>query len=89
VADEPVSMLDASIRVEILLLFKEIQKRHGVSFLYITHDLATAKYFSDRIVIMYAGKIVEEGPTKWSPGSRRASSTRPPVAGSIPGVRTS
>jgi peptide/nickel transport system ATP-binding protein len=64
VADEPVSMLDASIRVEILLLFKEIQKRHGVSFLYITHDLATAKYFSDRIAIMYAGKIVEEGPTK-------------------------
>jgi len=64
VADEPVSMLDASIRVEILLLFKEIQKRYGVSFLYITHDLATAKYFSDRIAIMYAGKIVEEGPTK-------------------------
>ncbi len=64
VADEPVSMLDASIRVEILLLFREIQKRHGVSFLYITHDLATAKYFSDRIAIMYAGKVVEEGPTK-------------------------
>ncbi len=64
VADEPVSMLDASIRVEILLLFREIQKRHGVSFLYITHDLATAKYFSDRIAIMYAGKIVEMGPTK-------------------------
>ncbi|MDJ0275030.1 MAG: ABC transporter ATP-binding protein [Nitrososphaerota archaeon] len=64
VADEPVSMLDASIRVEILLLFREIQRRHGVSFLYITHDLATAKYFSDRIAIMYAGKVVEEGPTR-------------------------
>ena len=64
VTDEPVSMLDASIRVEILLLFREIQKKHGVSFLYITHDLATAKYFSDRIAIMYAGRIVETGPTK-------------------------
>ncbi|MCS7094596.1 MAG: ABC transporter ATP-binding protein [Thaumarchaeota archaeon] len=64
VADEPVSMLDASIRVEILTLFKEIQQRHNVSFLYITHDMATAKYFSERIAIMYAGKIVELGPTK-------------------------
>ncbi|MEN3048598.1 MAG: ABC transporter ATP-binding protein [Candidatus Caldarchaeales archaeon] len=64
VADEPVSMLDASIRVEILLLFKEIQQKHNVSFLYITHDMATAKYFSERIAIMYAGKIVELGPTK-------------------------
>ncbi|BAJ51135.1 peptide/nickel ABC transporter ATP-binding protein [Candidatus Caldarchaeum subterraneum] len=64
VTDEPVSMLDASIRVEILLLFREIQKKHSVSFLYITHDLATAKYFSDKIAIMYAGRIVETGPTK-------------------------
>ncbi|MCX8203254.1 MAG: ABC transporter ATP-binding protein, partial [Nitrososphaeria archaeon] len=64
VADEPVSMLDASIRVEILLLFKEIQQKHNVSFLYITHDMATAKYFSERIAIMYAGKIVELGPTR-------------------------
>ncbi|MDW8042106.1 MAG: ABC transporter ATP-binding protein [Nitrososphaerota archaeon] len=64
VADEPVSMLDASIRVEILTLFKEIQNQHKVSFLYITHDMATAKYFSERIAIMYAGKIVELGPTR-------------------------
>lgn len=64
VADEPVTMLDASIRVEILLLMREIQERHGLTMLYITHDIATAKYFSDRIAVMYAGKIVETGPTK-------------------------
>jgi len=64
VADEPVSMLDASVRVEILTLLRELQFKYKISFLYITHDLATAKYFSDRIAVMYAGKIVELGPTK-------------------------
>ncbi|MDW8084006.1 MAG: ABC transporter ATP-binding protein [Candidatus Caldarchaeum sp.] len=64
VADEPVTMLDASIRVEILLLLREIQKKFGLTMLYITHDIATAKYFSDRIAVMYAGKFVEIGPTK-------------------------
>jgi len=61
VADEPISMLDASIRVEILYLLKELQKKYGITFLYITHDIATAKYFSEKIAIMYAGKIVERG----------------------------
>lgn len=61
VADEPISMLDASVRVEILMLLKEIQERRGVSYLYITHDMATAKYFSRNVAIMYAGKIVEIG----------------------------
>ncbi|MDW8359929.1 MAG: ABC transporter ATP-binding protein [Candidatus Caldarchaeum sp.] len=64
VADEPVTMLDASIRVEILLLLREIQQKHGLTILYITHDMATAKYFSDRLAVMYAGNIVEVGPTK-------------------------
>ncbi|MEM2871718.1 MAG: ABC transporter ATP-binding protein [Candidatus Caldarchaeum sp.] len=64
VADEPVTMLDASIRVEILLLLREIQRKLGLTMLYITHDIATAKYFSDRIVVMYAGKFVETGPTR-------------------------
>ena len=59
VADEPVSMLDLSIRAEILQLMKEMQKRHGLTYLYITHDLSTARYFSDRIAVMYLGKIVE------------------------------
>ncbi len=63
VADEPVSMLDASVRVEILLLLKELQKKYNLSYLYITHDIATAKYFSEKIAVMYAGKIVEMGPS--------------------------
>ena len=54
-------MLDVSIRAEILDLINEIQKKNKISFIYITHDLATAKYFADRIIILYAGKIVEEG----------------------------
>jgi len=64
VADEPVSMLDASVRIEILTLLKEIQKKHGLSVIYITHDLSTTRYFSEWIYIMYAGKIVEKAPTK-------------------------
>ncbi len=61
-ADEPVSMLDASVRISILKLLRQIQGRFRISFLYITHDLATARHFSDRIGIMYAGKLAEEGP---------------------------
>ncbi len=64
VADEPVSMIDASSRAEILSLIREIQKKYSVGVLYITHDIATAKYFSDRIAVMYAGKIVEHGETQ-------------------------
>ncbi|MEE8194236.1 MAG: ABC transporter ATP-binding protein [Dehalococcoidales bacterium] len=62
VADEPVSMIDASSRAEILYLFKELQEKHGISFLYITHDIATARYFCQQIAVMYAGRIVELGP---------------------------
>ncbi len=61
IADEPVSMLDASVRIEILTLLKELQETLGISFIYITHDLTTTKYFSERLFIMYAGKIVESG----------------------------
>ena len=61
-ADEPVSMLDVSIRAEMLELMKELQKKYNISFIYITHDLATAKYFGQRIAILYLGKIVETGP---------------------------
>ncbi|MCJ7634104.1 ABC transporter ATP-binding protein [Candidatus Bathyarchaeota archaeon] len=63
VADEPVSMIDASSRVEILLLLGELQKKYSMGIMYITHDIATAKYFTQRIAVMYAGKIVETGPT--------------------------
>jgi peptide/nickel transport system ATP-binding protein len=61
-ADEPVSMLDVSIRAEMLELMQELQKKYNISFIYITHDLATAKYFGQRIGILYLGKIVEIGP---------------------------
>ena len=62
-ADEPVSMIDASNRAEILYLFKELQKSRRMGYLYITHDIATARYFCHRIAVMYLGKIVEMGPT--------------------------
>ena len=64
VADEPVSMLDASVRISILNLLRDIQRKHGIAFVYITHDLATAKYFSERIAIMYAGKVAEVAPVE-------------------------
>lgn len=62
IADEPVSMLDVSVRIGILELIKELQEKHGISFLYITHDLSTARYIGHRIAILYLGKIVEMGP---------------------------
>lgn len=64
VADEPVSMLDVSIRAEILNLLRGLRDERGISILYITHDLATAGFFTDRIAVMYLGRIVEIGPTK-------------------------
>ncbi|MEW6106063.1 MAG: ABC transporter ATP-binding protein [Bacillota bacterium] len=64
VADEPVSMLDVSIRGEILNLMLRLAKEKGVTFVYITHDLATARHICDRIGVMYLGKMVEEGNTE-------------------------
>ena len=63
VADEPVSMLDVSIRTEILELLLELRKKRGLTYLFITHDLSLAWVLADRIGVMYLGKIVEEGPT--------------------------
>jgi peptide/nickel transport system ATP-binding protein len=64
IADEPVSMVDASLRMSIVNLFKKLRDESGVSVLYITHDLATAYYVSDRIAIMFRGHIVEMGPVE-------------------------
>jgi peptide/nickel transport system ATP-binding protein len=62
VADEPVSMLDVSVRAEMLELMNSLREKFRISYLYITHDLSTSRYIGDTIAIMYAGKIVELGP---------------------------
>ena len=64
IADEPVSMLDVSIRAEILELMKEIQNKNNISMIYITHDLATAKHFADDILILKSGRVIESGSIK-------------------------
>ena len=61
VADEPVSMVDASLRMAIVNLFKSLRDDLGIAIIYITHDLATADYISDRLIIMQRGRVVEEG----------------------------
>ncbi len=63
VADEPISMLDMSVRAKILELMLELKRDLELTYVYITHDLATAKFFCDRVAIMYLGRIVEVGPT--------------------------
>ena len=63
-ADEPVSMLDVSIRAGVLNMMSGLRDQEGVSILYITHDIASARYVADRIIVMYAGHLVEEGPTE-------------------------
>ncbi len=63
-ADEPVSMLDVSIRIGLLNLMAQLRDSEGVSILYITHDLASARYVADRLVVMYAGQIAESGPVE-------------------------
>jgi peptide/nickel transport system ATP-binding protein len=62
-ADEPISMLDVSIRIGILNLMLQLKHELGIAFLYITHDIASARYVADEVLVMYAGQIVEQGPT--------------------------
>ncbi len=63
-ADEPVSMLDVSIRIGLLNLMVRLRDEEGVSILYITHDIASARYVADRLIVMYAGRIAESGPVE-------------------------
>jgi len=64
IADEPTSMLDVSIRIGILNLMLDLKERERLAFLYVTHDLASARYVADTVLVMYAGQIVEEGPSE-------------------------
>jgi peptide/nickel transport system ATP-binding protein len=63
-ADEPISMLDVSIRAEMLNLLSDLRDTQGVSMLYVTHDIASARYLCDELVVMYAGQVVEQGPSE-------------------------
>jgi peptide/nickel transport system ATP-binding protein len=63
-ADEPTSMLDVSIRIGILNLMTRLKEEHGIAFLFVTHDLASARYIADDLLVMYAGQIVESGPVE-------------------------
>jgi peptide/nickel transport system ATP-binding protein len=62
-ADEPVSMLDVSIRIGVLNLLGELRDAEGMALLYVTHDIASARYFADTVTVMYAGRVVESGPS--------------------------
>ncbi len=64
IADEPTSMLDASLRVSILNLLKDLRDKYGMSILFITHDIGQAYYVSDRLLVMYQGELVEQGKTE-------------------------
>jgi peptide/nickel transport system ATP-binding protein len=64
IADEPTSMLDASLRVTVLNLLKDLREQRHMTILFITHDLGQAYYVSDRILVMYQGQLVEEGPVE-------------------------
>jgi peptide/nickel transport system ATP-binding protein len=64
VADEPVSMLDVSIRIGLLNMMADLRDSQGVSILYITHDIASARYVADRLIVMYAARIAEQGPVE-------------------------
>ena len=84
VLDEPVSALDVSIRAQIMNLLRGLQERHGLSYLLIAHNLATVRYMSHQVAVMYLGKIVEEAPTKELFSNPMHPYTRALIAASLP-----
>ncbi|MEO8511428.1 MAG: oligopeptide/dipeptide ABC transporter ATP-binding protein [Chloroflexota bacterium] len=87
IADEPVSMLDASVRSSILNLLADLRARMGLTIILVTHDLAVARFVADRIVVMYQGQVVEEGPTDEVIGRPRHPYTRLLLAASSARLR--
>jgi ABC-type glutathione transport system ATPase component len=85
VADEPTSMLDLSIRIEILALLHRLRAQREVAFLFITHDLAAARYFADRILVLYEGRLVEESQAETLVSSPRHPYAQQLVAAASPG----
>jgi peptide/nickel transport system ATP-binding protein len=76
IADEPVSMVDASLRATILKNIHDLKDKHGISIIYITHDLATAYHVSDYVMVLYKGHVVEAGPPKEVIGDPQHTYTR-------------
>ena len=76
IADEPVSMVDASLRATILANIHDLKDKHGISIIYITHDLATAYHVSDYVMVLYHGHVVEAGPPKQVIGDPQHAYTR-------------
>jgi peptide/nickel transport system ATP-binding protein len=83
VADEPVSMVDATIRLEILAILRRLREQEGVSFLYVTHDLSTAHHFADELLVLREGQIVERGAAREVIDSPRHPYTRA-LVGAVP-----
>ena len=84
VLDEPVSALDVSIRAQVLNLLKELQQTYSLSYLMIAHNLATVKYMSHKVAVMYLGKIVELGNPKEIFGDPRHPYTRALISAALP-----
>jgi ABC-type microcin C transport system duplicated ATPase subunit YejF len=90
VADEPTTMLDMSLRLDLLALMKRLGQQHAISYLYVTHDLALARGFCDRLVILHEGRVVEQGPAAELIERPTHACTKRLVAAAItlPGART-